>query len=153
MVIPTYEEIESYNTKSGELDKKINAYLRENDYASLYSLLDNKETQLLTYKNQRAYMLRIITQLIKYEIDSTGNTSFEGRNTSEIIRIYKNISMYLRRIEFNFPIDLQKRILIYMREEKVSIELVIGIIMNNTKIVHRKEIINKLSELIGEENE
>ena len=87
MVIPTYEEIESYNIKSEELDKKINAYLKENNYASIYLLFDNRETQILTFKNQRAYMLQIMANLIKYETDSIGNTSFKGRDTSEIIRI------------------------------------------------------------------
>lgn len=153
MIIPSYEEIELYNTKSEQLDKKINTYLNENDYASIFLLFNNKETLLLTYKNQRAYMLQIVSSLIKYEIDSTGYTSFEGRDTSEIIRIYRIISLYLRRIEFEFPTDLQKELLIYLHQEKVSLELVIGIIVNNTKIIHKKEIITKLSELIGEENE
>lgn len=153
MVIPTYEEIESYNIKSEELDKKINAYLKENNYASIYLLFDNRETQILTFKNQRAYMLQIMANLIKYETDSIGNTSFKGRDTSEIIRIYRIISLYLRRIEFNFPSDLQKELLIYLHQEKVSLELVIGIIVNNSKIIHKKEIITQLSELVGGENE
>jgi len=151
MIIPSYEEIKGYISKSEELDKKINAYLENSEYESIYNLFTDKEICLLTYKNQRAYLLRIIACLLKYEIDSVGETSLKGRNTSEIIRIYKIISLYLRRIEFAFPIDLQEELLIYLQQERISLELLIGIIMNNTKIVHKEEIITQLSRLVGEE--
>jgi len=153
MIIPTYEEIESYNEKSKELDKMINSYLEKNEYESIYQIFDDKEMQLLTYKNQRAYLLKIIARLIKYETELTGKTSFAGRNTSESIRIYRIISLYLRRIEFAFPINLQKELLIYARKERISLELLIGIIMNNTKIIKKEEIIAQLSRLIGDVNE
>ena len=151
MIIPSYEEIKVYISKSEELDRKINIYLENSEYEFIYTLFDDKEICLLTNKNQRAYLLWIIARLLKYEIDSTGETSLKGRNTSEIIRIYKIISLYLRRIEFAFPIDLQKELLIYLQQEKVSLELLIGIIMNNTKIIHKEEIITQLSRLVGEE--
>ena len=153
MIIPTYAEIESYNKKSEELDKRINAYLEKSEYESIYHAFDDKEMQLLTYKNQKAYLLQIIARLIKYEIDSTGKTSFDGKNTSEIIRIYRIASLYIRRIEFAFPIEHQKELLLFLQQERISLELLIGIIMNNTKIIHKKEIIEQLSRLIGDENE
>ena len=153
MIIPTREEIALYNKKTDELERIINAHLSNKEYEQIVLLFSDKETQVLTFKNSRAYIFQIIARLIKYETDLTSKTSFENRDISQIARIYRTVSLYLRRLEFDFPTELQMELLNYFEHENLSLELLIGIIMNNTKLVHKQKIIDRLSKLIGDRYE
>lgn len=153
MIIPTREEITLYNNKTEELDRIINTHLEKNEYEQIIHLFDDRETQILTFKNSRAYVLQIIARLIKYEMDLTGKTSFESRNTAQMIHIFRTVSLYLRRLEFDFPEDLQLELWHYSEQEKLSMELLIGILMNNTKLVQKQKILDRLKKIIGERYE
>ena len=153
MIIPTHEEITLYNNKTKELERIINTHLEKNEYEQIILLFDDQETKILTSKNSRAYVLQIIAHLIKYEMDLTGKTSFANRNTAQMIYIFRTVSLYLRRLEFGFPEDLQRELLHYSEQEKLSVELLIGILMNNTKLVHKQIIIDRLQKMIGERYE
>ena len=148
MIIPTHDEIKQFNIEAEKLEKIVNNLLRQKAYDQLVKRFENKEAKILACKNQKIHLLEIMVRLIQYEIVNTGRTSLEGKDATQIIRIYQIVSLYLRRIEFDFPVNLQQELLLYLNQEGISLELLVGIIMNNTKIVHKQKIIKCLSGLI-----
>ena len=149
MKIPTFEEISTINQRATELEKIIDNCLEMKEYDQILNLLSLNENMAIAGNNQRIYILYIMFQLMALEIESSGTTSLEGKTVSQIIRNYQILTLYLRRIEFDFPTEQQLEILEYIKQERLSLELLIGIVTKNSVIIQKQKIINTLSELVG----
>ena len=149
MKIPTFEEISTINQRATELEKIIDNCLELKEYDQILNLLSLNENMAIAGNNQRIYILYIMFQLMALEIESSGTTSLEGKTVSQIIRNYRILTLYLRRIEFDFPTEQQLEILEYIKQERLSLELLIGIVIKNSVIIQKQKIINTLSELVG----
>ena len=149
MKIPTQEDIYLVNQKASKLEEIMDMHLKAKEYAQIFNLLSTEENKTIAGNNQRIYILYIMFQLMALEIELSGKTSLEGKNVSQIIRNYQILTLYLRRIEFDFPNDLQIEILDYLKQEKVSLKIVTGIVTKNEVIIQKQKVINRLSEMVG----
>ena len=150
MIIPTHEEIAQINDKAELLEKTINSLLFDEKYDQIVKLFEEPETNEIVNKNQNIYILQLMICLIDYEIKLTGKTSLKGKDTTQLIRCYRIISLFLRRLEFDFPLELQRDIIDYMRSEGISEDLVIGIISVNPRILQKQKVTKRVNELAGE---
>ncbi len=145
MIIPTHDEIVTVISQASKLEKTINDLLEKEEYEGIMDIFAKPEIAKVIGRNQNIYILSIMTRLIMVEIKKTGKTSLQGKNTSQIIRIYKILTLYLRRIEFNLPINLQAEIVDYIKQEKLSLPIVVGIISNNSVIIQKQAILDCLA--------
>ena len=141
MKIPTFEEISSINKSASELEDSINKYLEKKEYGQIFKTIAGS--------NQRIYILYMMFQLMALEIELSGKTSLEGKTVSQIIRNYQILTLYLRRIEFDFPNDLQMEVLEYLKQEKVGLKIVVGIVNQNQVILQKQKVIDRLREMVG----
>ena len=149
MIIPTYEEIKESNSKALQLENQTNDLLKTRNYNEIIRIFSDKGVHELAGKNQSIYILMIMFHLMEYEINNTGKTTLEGKNTTQIIRIYRLLSLYLRRIEFDFLMEEQREILEYINQERIGLEIVLGIISNNTSIIQKQKVADGFSRIIA----
>ena len=149
MKIPTFEEISSINKSASELEDSINKFLEKKEYGQIFNILSSKDNKTIAGSNQRIYILYMMFQLMALEIELSGKTSLEGKTVSQIIRNYQILTLYLRRIEFDFPNDLQMEVLEYLKQEKVGLKIVVGIVNQNQVILQKQKVIDRLREMVG----
>jgi len=139
MKVPTYDEMVKYNSEAKDLEMLINTLITENRYNDIYEILETKESKEIAGRNQTIYILYILSQIMHFEIpQNVDRILFEGRDSEEAIRLYRNLSMYLRRIEFDLPIEYQKEIVDYILSERISVVAIMYVIKYNGSI-HQKE--------------
>lgn len=149
MKIPTYEEIFTVNQRASVLEETINRHLISKEYDQIFSLLSLEDNRAIAGSNQRIYILYMMFHLMALEIESSGTTSLEGKSVSQIIRHYQILTLYLRRIEFDFPNNLQIEIMEYLSQEKIGLKIVVGIVNKNDVIIQKQKVINRLTEIVG----
>ena len=151
MNIPTYEEISIINEKSSCLLNQIDSIIVEEfDFSELEKILLLEENQKLSRWNNDIYFLYLISEIVKDEInDNVDRTLFSGRNVKEAIRVFRILTLYLRRIEFDFPSEEKKEIVNYILQEKISLTAVLGVIKKNTIILEKEKVINGFKETLA----
>ncbi len=150
MEIPTYEEMLIANEKSKEIEHRIDIAFFNKEYKELEEILKREETQILAGKNQRIYLIYLISEIVAEEINqNVGRNLLEGRKVDEAIRVYRILSLYLRRIEFDFPTEQKNEIVIYILQEKISITAVLGVIRTNTSIIQKDKVVNGLRAVLN----
>ena len=149
MIIPTKEEITIINKKAEEIKNKINLILSKKDYANIISLLSEEENHQIITHNTEIYILYLCSKAMEKEMySSVDKLLFEGRNVDEVIRLYRVLSLYLRRIEFDLPLEYQKEMVRYIINEKISIVSVVEIIKNNSIILQKEKVFDGFKKLI-----
>jgi hypothetical protein len=149
MIIPTHDELAEVMIRATEFEREINDLLEKGEYNTILDRFKHDDIKSIAGRNQRIYILSIMIQLIVMEIDKTGTTSLAGRNTSEIIRIYKILTLYLRRIEFDLPADTQNDIVNYIKQERLSLPIIVGIISNNSIIIQKQKVFDSIGTWWG----
>ncbi len=151
MIVPTNEYVKGNREKASRLMAKTDLLLRNpSKYGEAISLLSQEDSKELAVHDQRIYMLYIISQIVSTEIDNNiPNVLFNGRNCDQLIRLYRILTLYLRRIEFNLPSDLSSEINSYIRSENISIIAVLGVLQNNFSILDKDKVCVDLVPILG----
>ena len=151
MIVPTHEYIKENREKASALIAKIDLLLKDpSKYDEVISLLSQEDSKDLAVHDQRIYTLYNISQIVSAEIDNNiTNVLFAGRNCEHLIRLYRILSLYLRRIEFNLPSGLSSEIVSYIRNENISIVAVLGVLQNNYSILDKKKVCADLVPILG----
>ena len=151
MIIPTYEEMLAVNTLSKEIEKKIDIILAgDGDFDKVVEIVKQKETQEIITRNQRIYLIYLISEIVLEEkAQNSSRTLFDNRSVDEAIGVFRKLTLFLRRIEFDFPVEQQKEIIYYILQEKISVTAVLGIIKLNKTIVHKDKVINGFINILG----
>lgn len=144
MIIPSHDELKEVMHKAVDFEIEINDFLVKRDYAKIMDRFKQQEIKEILGRNQRIYILSIMIRLIVVEIEKSGKTTLEGRDTSQLIRLFRILTLYLRRIEFDFPYNLQNEIVNYIKQEKIGLPIVIGVIANNSVIIQKQKIFDSL---------
>ena len=148
MIIPTYEEMLAVNTLSKEIEKKIDIILAgDGDFDKVVEIVKQKETQEIITRNQRIYLISEI--VLEEKAQNSSRTLFDNRSVDEAIGVFRKLTLFLRRIEFDFPVEQQKEIIYYILQEKISVTAVLGIIKLNKTIVHKDKVINGFINILG----
>lgn len=152
MIIPTHEEMLSVNTKSIEIKNRINDIVLAGNVKieDLEVILRQEETRRLAGMNQDIYLICLISEIYREEKRQGEEKSiFDNRNIDEAIRVYRILSLYLRRIEFDFPMEQKSEIINYILNEKLSITAVFVVIMSNMAIIQKEKVINGFKEILS----
>ena len=149
MTIPTYEEAAQIQLEAEKIEEDINELLYKKEYDLVIRKMNATDTLEISHNNQRIYILYIMTNLIDCEIKAKGFTTLENKNTSQIIRIYKILSLFYRRMEFEFSAEEQKEIMDFIKHENIiSAEILLGVIQNNIYIINKQKVIANLSKIL-----
>lgn len=84
-----------------------------------------------------------ITDYEKYskkENDMGKNGVFYNRNVRELVDIYDQLIIFLRRIEFGLPEEYQNELLYYMKEKQISWVCVVGVISGAPYILEKEKV-------------
>ena len=151
MIVPTHEYVKSNREKASRLIAKTDLLLKNpSNYGEVISLLSQEDSKELAVHDQRIYMLYIISQIVSAEIDNNiSNVLFTGRNCDQLIRLYRILTLFLRRIEFNLPSVLSSEINSYIRTENISIIAVLGVIQNSFSILDKDKVCADLVPILG----
>lgn len=149
MIIPTHDELAEVMIRATEFEREINDLLERGQYGEILDRFKHDDIKSIAGRNQRIYILSIMIQLIIMEITKTGKTTLEGSDISRLVRIFKILTLYLRRIEFDLPIEQQMEIVEYVKQEEISLPIVVGVISNNSVIIQKQKIFDNLSTWWG----
>lgn len=68
------------------------------------------------------------------------NGVFYNRNVRELVDIYDQLIIFLRRIEFGLPEEYQNELLYYMKEKQISWVCVVGVISGAPYILEKEKV-------------
>lgn len=153
MKIPTYEEISMINEGAYNLRQQIDDKIKKkSDISQIIQLFSNERIQEIAVKNQSIYILYIVSRIVETEIrEGVGRNLFDDRTTDEVIKVYKRLTLYLRRIEFSFPQELQREIIDYVLREKISVVAILAVINKNESIIQKEKVIKGLNDIFRRE--
>jgi len=123
------------------LKNDIEILLKDENYCALKNLLDNNDVKELLGKDQELYIINILFEVNRIEIENNVSTVIlSGHSLKEAVRIYKELVLLLRRLEFDLPIEYQNELISYMKENGIS---VIGVwaIIQEAEYLYAKELI------------
>lgn len=150
MKIPTHEDVLQTRERAAAVKGSIAALLPDRSrYNEIIDMLSEPANEELSLHDQDIYILRIIAQTVKLELESnTRYVLFDGRSINDLVTLFRTLSLYLRRIEFDFPPELQKEILDYILKEKLSVIAIVSVIQNNMSIINKDKVTEGIKSLL-----
>ena len=128
-----------------DVEHQVDGLLKANRFDDVATLLLSEGVGSLSLLNRDIYILRIMSQIYLLEKGkSIDRGIFERRNVKDIIRLYRITSLFLRRLEHNFPIEKQKEVISYIVNKGISTEAIWGIIQYNSSIINKDRVIDQL---------
>lgn len=159
MIIPNKEECIQGDMHAAQIERtvdELSADGTDESYHNICKLLDDEESINVAMKNQRIFILETLGTILRAELEKQIRPNiFEGRNTTELVALYKKTVLLLRRIEFDFPHEYQMELFNHIIRERISVLAVVGIIQSCSCLVDKDKIRNGLVEVLrfGENNE
>lgn len=157
MQIPSREQCLENTAKAQLIEEKLNDLFKKDtaeSYIEACDLLDREDTFEIAKQNQRIYILTIISIILRAEVENKiDNNICRRRSVDQIIEIYKAMVILLRRIEFDFPMELRMDILNVMESENISRLAAIGIINGSVILFQKEKLMQGLVALLEKENE
>lgn len=120
--------------------KDIDRLLEKNKCKEACQLLDRQEMMILSGKDPDLFVLQIMKNIQKKENDMGKNGVFYNRNVRELVDIYDQLIIFLRRIEFGLPEEYQNELLYYMKEKQISRVCVVGVISGAPYILEKEKV-------------
>ena len=148
MIIPTREKIQEINNKALGLKKKTEELIQNHNYPEIIKLYSENETKTIAGMNRDIYIFGIVSLILEDELRNKQKCFLEGSSFDEAIRLFRISSLLLRRIEFEFPMELQVDILTFIQQEEISMDFIFGVIKNNKAIVEKQKVISRFRELL-----
>lgn len=139
--IPSRDEITAIHAGAGNVRNEIDRMLEKGrPYAEICDFIRTQSRELAAW-DQSMHILNRMASIAAIELEAqVDRYLFAGRTTEQIIRLYRRTVLYLRRIEFDLPTELQQAGIDYIKSEQISIFALYGIIQS-TRILFCKEII------------
>lgn len=152
MKIPSKEEMIESKEKANAVKERIVSLLEtgtEESYKDLCTFMGNQEIINLSAKDRDLYILEIMSNIQRQEMEmNTENSIFMGRNIQELTDLYQRTVFYLRRLEFDFPKELQQEIVPYIMEQRLSMVCILGIIQGSKYIYAKEKTLNSFMTLL-----
>lgn len=141
-------EYHQIQCKAMAIKKQIDQLIENECYIEVTDLLDQEESRELAGKDAELFVLEIMNNIQKQE-QKLGKTGiFCDRKVHEVVDIYEQIVLFLRRIEFDFPEEYQNELLCYMVQQKLSWICVVGVAQGNPYILDKEKVINKFLKMM-----
>mgnify|MGYP000424982120 CR=1 FL=1 len=141
-------EYHQIQCKAMAIKKQIDQLIENKCYIEVSNLLDQEESRDLAGKDAELFALQIINNIHKQEQKLGRQGIFCDRKVCELVDIYEQIVLFLRRIEFDFPEEYQNELLGYMVQQKLSWICVVGVAQGNPYILDKEKVINKFLKMM-----
>lgn len=144
------EELEYQNTLL-EIKKAkliINQYLQGNNAFELCKFLDKQRIMELAAKDADLFIMEIMKQAQKQEQLLGMLGVFTNRSLQEIVEVYEQLVLLLRRIEFDLPQEYQEELFIYIKQQRLSWVSVFEVIKDAPYILDKCKVIEKVQNML-----
>lgn len=144
------EELEYQNTLL-EIKKAkliINQYLQGNNAFELCKFLDKQRIMELAAKDSDLFIMEIMKQAQKQEQLLGMLGVFTNRSLQEIVEVYEQLELLLRRIEFDLPQEYQEELFIYIKQQRLSWVSVFEVIKDAPYILDKRKVTEKVQNML-----
>lgn len=152
MKIMTKEQFQKLNIEILEIKNQISEYLQKSNkeaFLQICDLMDTEQCGKLIGKDKELYVLGMMSNIARQEITQGENICvFNGRNIKQIVDLYQNLVFYLRRLEFDLPLELQKEFVSYMGEQQLSAICIWGVIQMAPYIYSKEKTLKNFMNLL-----
>lgn len=149
MALLSCEQYKEINQIINHLENQIDMALSQKDYALASKIISSEEVVSYSSHSSTLYTLRILNVIYLEELhQEINNHIFLDRNISQLIQTYIQLCFYLRRLEFDFPIELQKELISFIANEKLSFVCIIGTIKQSIYIYSKDLVLNQFRFLM-----
>jgi len=152
MKIMTKEQFQELNKEIAEVKNLIAECLQKQSkeaFIQICDLLDTEQCGRLIGKDKELYVLGIMANIQRQEM-AQGEAScvFDNRDIRQIVDLYQKLVFYLRRLEFDLPLELQKEIVLYMSEQHLSAICIWGVIQMAPYIYSKEKTLKNFLNLL-----
>lgn len=152
MNIMTREQYQELNKEVLEVKKQIECYLQRQTkeaYMKICEILNSDYCGKLLGQDRELFVLANMANIQQQEmIRGEKNCVFDKRGIKQIFDLYQDLVFYLRRLEFDLPIELQKEIVLYMSEQHLSAICIWGVIQMAPYIYNKEKTLNNFMNLL-----
>lgn len=144
--LETKKEVEAFKQTIEQLLKKQDY----NSFREICELMEDKKSVALAAEDKELYILQLMTNIQRQEM--TGEETrylFEGRNIRQLVNLYQEIVFYLRRLEFDLPLEEQKELIDYMLKEQLSAVCIFGIVQAARYIYAKEKTLHAFMNLLA----
>lgn len=153
MKIMTNEQFQELNIEIVEIKNQISEYLQKQNkdtFLQVCDLLDTEQCGRLIGKDKELYVLGIMSNIARQEITQGEKLCvFNGRNIKQIVDLYQNLVFYLRRLEFDLPLELQREFVSYMGKQQLSAICIWGVIQMAPYIYSKEKTLKNFMNILG----
>lgn len=147
--IPSRDTVLKKQNESNVIKKTVDELFLSKKYEEACQMLDENVTAEVAMFDQDLYILCLLSKVMQLEFSmNTKRKLFEGRTTHDVIVLFRRLVLFLRRIEFDLPKELQHEIRAYIMTEQISMVGVYGIINGAKSIRRKEEVWKKTSDII-----
>lgn len=152
MKIMTKEQFQELDKEIVVVKNQITEYLQkqsEEEFMQICDLLDTEQCGRLIGKDKELYVMGMMANIQRQEM-TQGETHcvFDNRNIKQIVDLYQNLVFYLRRLEFDMPLELQKELVMYMGKQQVSAICIWGVIQMAPYIYSKEKTLRNFMNLL-----
>lgn len=152
MVIPDREEYLRIDKEcemvKAQIQKLVHKQTLEG-FEALCSLLKDENIDALCEKDRDLFVLKRMSMILEQELlNGEERLLFENRSIDDVIEVYETVVLYLRRIEFDLPVELQICLLEYIQEQQLSMICILGIIQAAPYIYRKQKVWQAFCELV-----
>lgn len=152
MKIMTSEQYRELNKEILEVKKQIEECLqRQNEeaYMKICEMLNSDYCSKLLGQDRELFVLANMANIQQQEmIQEEKHCVFDNRDIKQIVDLYQNLVFYLRRLEFDLPIEFQKEMVSYMSEQRLSAICIWGVIQMAPYIYNKEKTLNNFMNLL-----
>ncbi len=150
MNILSSNEYKIINEHVAALLAQLDELLIHKDYDNVSYLLTSERFLFLSSFNSTLYMLRLIINIyLEESTQQIPNHIFLNRNLQDVQDLYTQLTFLLRRLEFNFPLDLQKEIVPFILNKNLSMVCVLGVIQQAPYSFNNELTLNSFRNLLN----
>lgn len=147
------EELEKLEYQNTLLEIKkakliINQYLQGNNAFELCKFLDKQRIMELAAKDSDLFIMEIMKQAQKQEQLLGMLGVFTNRSLQEIVEVYEQLELLLRRIEFDLPQEYQEELFIYIKQQRLSWVSVFEVIKDAPYILDKRKVTEKVQNML-----
>lgn len=135
-----------------EVKSRIMAFLLQDTpqaVEALCTFLESKAVEELFTEDTELYILQFLAAIAREETRAgVMPTVFSGRTYEQVLTLYRRMVLFLRRLEFGLPEELQRELLSYLEKEEISFQAVLGVIYAEEYFYHKQELVTSFLALL-----
>ena len=143
---------QSIGTKIEAAKEEVKELLLQGTKEAIVTLCDklrSKEWEILFENDAELYILQFMGVIAQEEMEKgIEPTVFSGRTYHQTLVLFRRTVLYLRRLEFGLPEELQRELLDHIDREEMSLIAILGIIYSETYFYQKRHLVDSFFKLL-----